>query len=146
MTFMLWGPALEIGIPEVDSQHRKLVGLVNTLDSAVKRGYSVNILDSILTELMRYTLFHFTFEERLMETHHLDLLAEHQAEHQRFADTVTAFKVRFDTGRTDIGMPTLAFLRDWLTEHILGSDRAFATEFLAATAGPGAAPAAAGSG
>lgn len=144
MTFMRWSNALELGVPEVDGQHHKLVDLLNALDSGVKNGYSVNILASVLAELSRYTVCHFTFEERLMETHHLSVLEEHRVQHRQFADLVADFSAQFAAGRTDISSKMLAFLRDWLTDHILDSDRAFANEFLAATAGTNGVPAAPG--
>ena len=131
MTLLLWSPELELGIAQVDCQHHKLVDLLNALDSGVKKGYSYHILGSILADLVRYTVYHFTFEERLMETHGLPMLGEHRAEHQRFATGVQEFKDRFDSRRTDVSTETLAFLRDWLSGHILGSDREFATAFLA---------------
>ena len=78
MTLLLWSPDLELGIAQIDCQHRKLVDLLNALDSGVKKSYSFHILGSILTDLVRYTVCHFTFEERRMETHALPMLAEHQ--------------------------------------------------------------------
>lgn len=131
MTLLLWSPELELGIAQIDCQHRKLVDLLNALDSGVKKSYSFHILGSILTDLVRYTVCHFTFEERRMETHALPMLAEHQEEHHLFAEQVLAFKERFDTRRSDVSTETLTFLRDWLSGHILGSDREFAEVFLA---------------
>lgn len=137
MTLLAWGPELELGIPEVDRQHQRLVGLLNALDSGVKRGYSRNILGSVLEELVRYTVCHFTFEERLMETYDLPRTEEHRDEHERLTSGVLEFKARFDVGNVDVSDELLKYLRDWLHGHILGTDRGLVNMLLERFEGQG---------
>ncbi|MBK7721928.1 MAG: bacteriohemerythrin [Austwickia sp.] len=127
MTLLTWGPELELGIPEIDRQHQRLVGILNALDSGVKHGYCRNILGSVLQELVKYTVFHFTFEERLMKTYHLPSADGHAAEHAAFTTTVLEFQSRFDVGHKDVSDDVLRFLRDWLKGHIMGTDHAMVT-------------------
>lgn len=124
MAFMTWTHDLELGIPQIDRQHRRLVELLNALEAGVRDGYSRRILGSILSDLARYTVCHFTFEERLMETYHLPDSEEHKEEHRNLATDVLNFKMRFDVGHADVSDELLLFLRSWLQGHILGTDRA----------------------
>ncbi len=123
MAFLTWTHDLELGVPEIDRQHMRLVGLLNALEAGVRDGYSRRILGSILSDLARYTVCHFTFEERLMETYRLPFAEEHKEEHRRLTAEVLNFKLRFDIGNADVSDELLLFLRDWLTGHILGTDR-----------------------
>lgn len=131
MTLLTWSESLELGVPQVDQQHHRLVDLLNSLDSGVKKGYAYHILGSILSDLVRYTLYHFTFEERLMKTHELPGSDEHKAEHAAFVERVLTLKMTFDTRHRDVGDELLTYLRDWLRSHILGSDREMADAFIA---------------
>lgn len=101
----------------------RLVGLLNALEAGVRDGYSRRILGSILSDLARYTVCHFTFEERLMDTYGLPFTEEHKAEHRALTADVLNFKLRFDVGNADVSDELLRFLRDWLQGHILGTDR-----------------------
>lgn len=126
MAFMTWTQGLELGVPEIDHQHKKLVGMLNALESGVRDGYSRRIIGAILTDLARYTVCHFTFEERLMETYHLPFTPEHKEEHRQLTTKVLDFTMRFDVGSVDYSDELLFFLRDWLAGHILGTDRRLA--------------------
>lgn len=130
MSLLTWNQGLELGIPEIDRQHEKLVGMLNALEAGVRDGYSRRILGSILSDLARYTVCHFTFEERLMETYHLPFTEEHKEEHRTLTSDVLNFKLRFDLGHADVSDELLLFLRDWLKGHILGTDRRLAEVLL----------------
>ena len=66
MPLFLWKKNYEIGIAEIDTQLRNLVGIINGLSDAMmnKKGYV--IAPYILEELEDYIQFHFTAEEEIM--------------------------------------------------------------------------------
>lgn len=138
MQLLTWGPSLHVGIPAIDDQHEYLVDLLNSLDAGYRAGYSRNILASVLTQLVEYTRFHFAFEEQLMHQYKIPGTAAHEEQHARLTDQVVRFKDDFDIGKVDVSVPLLSFLRDWVADHILETDRGLAAQLIAL--GAAAAP------
>lgn len=132
MALIVWGPMLNVGVKEIDDQHRKLVDLVNQLNDAMAAGKGRNTLAPVLDELVRYTQYHFGTEERLMAKHPGSQSAAHKGEHQKFIADVSAFKKKFDSGNAMISTEIMIFLRDWLSKHILQTDKKFAQALNAA--------------
>jgi hemerythrin len=122
-----WGPRFQLGIPQVDAQHKRLVDLVNKLHDAMMAGKGDQVVDSIVQELIAYTLSHFRDEEALMRQHAYPLAARHHEEHEALTADVKRRLAALATSRSRVTVELPAFLRDWLTRHILGSDKAFAT-------------------
>lgn len=128
MPLLLWGPMLEVGVKEIDTQHRKLVDLANELADALKAGKGKDVLGKILTELVRYTQTHFGTEERLMDLHKYPATADHKQQHKDLVKTVSDFKAKFDKGDAALTDDLMNFLRDWLTKHIMNTDKALARD------------------
>lgn len=126
MSLITWGPALAVGVKEIDDQHQKLIELVNQLNDAMRAGKGRDALNTVLTELVRYTVYHFGTEEKLMAQHKYELSVAHKAEHKKLIEDVSAFKAKFDAGNATISTELMTFLRDWLSKHILGTDKKFA--------------------
>lgn len=131
MALMTWGPMLQIGYGDIDAQHQRLVELVNQLDDAMRSGKGRDVVGHVLTELINYTVSHFAFEERLMDQYGLPSTAAHKAEHKKLVADVGAFKAKFDTGAASVTTELMSFLRNWLSNHILKTDKALAKELIA---------------
>ena len=67
MALVEWNETLNIGVPEIDYQHRNLVSMLNALAKAIEEGTTDTVLREILDELNAYILTHFAAEERIME-------------------------------------------------------------------------------
>ena len=132
MALITWGPMLFVGVKEIDEQHKKLVELVNQLNDAMHAGQGKQALTPVLNELVRYTQYHFGTEERLMAAHKYEASVAHKAEHHKFVTDVSAFKAKFDSGNAMISTQIMNFLRDWLSKHILQTDKKFAKALNAA--------------
>ena len=66
MPFMPWTAELELGLPEIDDQHRQLVALTNALhDELSKATPDRAAIGHILEGLVDYTVNHFVLEEEL---------------------------------------------------------------------------------
>jgi len=122
---------LQIGFGDIDAQHKRLVELVNQLDDAMRAGHGRDVVGKVLTELVEYTVFHFAFEEKLMDQYSLSSSATHKAEHKKLVADVDAFKTKFEAGSAAVTTELMSFLRDWLSTHILRTDKALAKELLA---------------
>ncbi|CAH2032297.1 bacteriohemerythrin [Trichlorobacter ammonificans] len=131
MPLLLWGPMLEVGVREIDTQHRKLVDLANELADAVRAGKGKDVAGKILNELVSYTQSHFATEERLMDLHKYPDATNHKQLHKDLVKTVSDFKAKFIKGEATISEELMNFLKDWLTKHIMNIDKAFARDLKA---------------
>lgn len=123
MALMEWNNSLMVGHSKIDTDHKKLVDLLNRLYDAMQSGKGANVCGQILADLITYTKQHFAMEEQLMSGSGYEKLGEHKAQHAKLVDDVLAFKARLDTGATTLSVSLFRFLKDWLSNHILGSDR-----------------------
>ena len=125
MALLDWNPNLSVEVPEMDEEHKKLIGLVNQLNDAMKNGKGKDELSRVLNELTRYTRSHFASEERWMQRVGYPGLDRQKAEHQALIRQVSAFKAEYESGRAMISVKLMGFLRDWVRNHIQKSDKEY---------------------
>jgi hemerythrin-like metal-binding protein len=123
MAFMNWSAQLEVGHNEIDSQHKKLVDLVNKLHDAMKNRTGQEALKPVLNELVSYTKYHFSTEETLMKSKGYPDFPSHKKEHDALTQQVVDLQNKINQSNTSlVTIETMNFLRDWLKNHILGTD------------------------
>ena len=125
---MEWGEALQLNHSLIDRDHKILVGLINDLGEAMSSGQGKEVCADVLKELVSYTKTHFAMEERLMLLHHYSAVSAHRAEHAQLVGEVMDFVQRYEAGTVALSVSLLHFLMEWLTDHILCSDKALAQE------------------
>lgn len=122
MSFMEWNYLLSVKVESIDRQHEKLVMLLNEMYEAICTGKGKAVVGSILEELIEYTKTHFAHEEHLMREKNYYNYEAHKLEHDRLTAQVVEFKEKFDEGRESIHLKVMHFLKNWLIEHIFGTD------------------------
>lgn len=131
MLFMPWSEQLEVGIAEIDQQHRWLVDTTNTLHRLLSSQEAcADQLGDILEQLMDYTMNHFIVEEELFQRLGYPESAAHKAQHNLFCERVMGLLTRHDMGET-VGLDALTLLKDWLTNHIIKVDKKYVEHFRA---------------
>jgi len=123
---MPWSAKLETAIPDIDTQHRELVRLVNQLHKAMRRQEGAAKVGKILEDLTAYTVFHFGFEERLFQRYNYPDTPAHKKIHKELVAKVAAFGEDFKSGKASVTMDLMDFLKDWLINHIMKTDMAYA--------------------
>ena len=122
---MPWGRKLELGIPDVDEQHRELVAMINELHRAMKTRKGAQEAGVVLKRLTDYTVYHFGFEEELFDTHGYPDTGAHKGIHKNLVAKVVAFKDEFESGKAALSMDLMQFLKDWLNHHIMEIDKGY---------------------
>jgi len=120
-----WSDTFSIDKKIIDSQHKILIKLINELYAAFLDGKANDHISNILDELTKYTVSHFKTEEVFFEEVNYDDADNHKKEHQDFVDKVVDFKTKFKEGDVSLSYDIMNFLRDWLQNHILVSDRKY---------------------
>jgi len=124
MSFFEWDASYSVGVATIDTQHRKLVELINTLFEAMRDKKTAQIIGDLVRQLSDYTIYHFKEEERLMEKASFSGLLLHKKEHARFIAKVRELEQKIDQGQANlIGFDLANFLKSWLKDHITGTDK-----------------------
>ena len=130
MALLQWSDELSVGIDIIDKQHMILVRAINLLAMAIEKNSERELLAAIFETLADYTATHFAYEEELFDHFGYPESIEHKKGHQALLDKVIALKERFDAGEDNLGPQVLKFLVDWLTKHIMGTDKRYASFIL----------------
>lgn len=124
-----WTDSLSVNVKEIDDQHKVLIGMINCLYDAMLENRGREVLTEIIFEMLQYVSYHFTTEERYMESYDYPDYEVHQREHLEFAAEVAELKSRVDKGALLLTQMPLNLLRDWLQNHILGTDMKYSEYF-----------------
>ena len=122
--FIEWNENLSVGVPAMDEHHKKLVGLINQLHSAMRSGQGNTVVGPALEELANYTQYHFSAEEKLMEQHRCAGLPEQQEAHGKLIAAVSDVRQKLAAGHQGVSLEVLTMLKDWLVNHIQRKDKA----------------------
>ncbi len=122
-----WTPALSVGIDVFDEHHRRLFGLIDRLYRAMRAGSSREVLGPLFDELIDYTIYHFTAEERAFAEFAFEHAEEHRARHAELVEQAQALRADLDSGKPMVAVEVMQFLRDWVTNHIQGEDSRYAS-------------------
>jgi hemerythrin len=120
--------ALDIGIAEIDSQHRQLHALLQRLKQSTDKRYGF-ASDAILAELVIQTRIHFAVEESLMRLLSFPDTEDHVEEHRKLTEQLEKLRKRAQDFEVANGLTS--FIQTWLVDHVNHFDREFVGHFLA---------------
>jgi hemerythrin len=127
MPFMKWNPDLEIGIREVDEQHKMLVNMINELHDSILDGSDQEKMNDTLTGLLFYAETHFESEENLFDKYGYPEANKHIKEHNDFIMKITDNFEKLKKGNLVLSVDIAKFLKDWLSNHVMIKDKKFKT-------------------
>ena len=123
---MNWNEKMAVGVRLLDTDHQKLVGMLNELYDAVMKGQGKETLGKVLDGLVDYTKIHFAHEEKFFaQTNYPDAVA-HKKEHDALTLQVLEVQKKYNSGQTiTLSLEVMNFLKNWLTNHIQASDKKY---------------------
>ncbi len=123
----LWRPDLATGIPELDEQHRELLGQIGSLFAAARQGDAAHTREA-LAYLERYAREHFATEERIMRAVGYPQLVDHLALHAAFVEGLEQRKREFGEHRSEtmLLVDLLCWMDEWLRNHVRDADAGMA--------------------
>lgn len=129
MVLFEWNDKYSVGIDKFDTQHKRLIELINNLHDGMKEGKGKETLGAILQELLAYTKFHFGEEEKLMQITNYQDFEKHKVAHDQFTSKVENFINDYSAGNSFLALEVMNFLKDWLITHIQGIDKLYTSHF-----------------
>ena len=125
--FIQWKDEYNVGIDSIDQQHRKLVNLINQLQTAVDYSTGEEFEREALDELVDYTKTHFIYEEGLMEDNGYPDFEAHRAKHRAMIAEVEAVLAEYEQDHDRAMEDAVTFLKSWLINHINGTDKQYSS-------------------
>lgn len=128
--FIKWNDQYSVDVNTIDSQHKKLVSLINQLHSAMSLGKARDVQAQILNELIVYTQKHFSYEEKILKDSNYPGYLAHKFEHESLTKKVIGFQKELMNGNTSISIELMQFLKQWLVDHILETDKKYSEHLI----------------
>ena len=128
MALFNWSDSLSVKVPSIDEQHKKLVALVNDVHEVAVSDKDDETLEKVFNDLVEYTQRHFIYEEKLFEKYDYSRIQQHINSHENLKKKVNSYLADFKTGNVDM-LEFLAFMVDWLQDHIMGEDMEYSEFF-----------------
>jgi hemerythrin-like metal-binding protein len=122
MRFFVWKPEFALGLPEIDAEHQRFSEIMNDLYAAIVQGDPEAEACSALSRLIDYATSHFGHEEEALSAVGYPHLLVQRKQHE-------CFSPRSWSSLPRAASPLAArfiFMKDWLLEHVLGTDREYA--------------------
>ena len=117
---------MSVGVSMFDTEHKKLIDLVNELHDGIQAGKAPDSLAKVLAGLITYTATHFKHEEEFFAKTGYPASADHKKEHDDLTKQVLDIQAKVAAGATGmLSLEVLAFLKKWLINHIQGSDKKY---------------------
>lgn len=120
-----WTNDLEVGIEEIDNQHKELFRKINELLDACNQAKGREVVGKIIDFLGSYVVEHFQCEEKYMMKYNYPELKSHQTHHAQFIQNFGELKAKFETDGpgAHIVILTNRVVVGWLNSHIRNVDR-----------------------
>lgn len=128
-----WREGFSTDVEEIDRQHKKLFEIGSRLYDIVSLKDDCDHYDEImeiLDELREYTIYHFGFEENLMQQVEYTNYENHKIEHDFFVKKLARLeKSDLDNEQSEAMMKMVSFVADWISSHILKTDMGYKDHF-----------------
>jgi len=123
MQLIKWSEELDIGVLEIDLQHRRLVLLFNDLLDWMGTSSSLAGWENIVYQFQSYALYHFHSEEALANKYGYGKedpkhALTHYDEHKAFIAHIREIQESLNAGKNVTKLDVMTFIHDWLINHI----------------------------
>ena len=122
MEFITWSESDAVNIDSIDSQHRRMIKIVNHLHSLLDTDDNTDI-KSTFVDLVEYLKEHFYTEETFMKENKFPGYISHKLEHDRYYSKINNYKELIEKGEARLNLEILYSLKKWFFNHLEINDR-----------------------
>lgn len=121
-----WRNGFSCNIKEIDNQHKRLFEISSKLNILAPISSKINFNDEILeiiSELREYAIYHFDYEEKMLQKYNYEGLEAHHIQHQDFINRVKELEQEhLKLSSDDMINSIIEYVTGWITAHILKTD------------------------
>lgn len=129
MAFFNWDENFSVHIQEFDAHHKQLISLCNELYEKVFECEDLDeeraLTQEILHQFVVYINYHFRAEEELMVKLGYPNYQEHKQKHDECIKEVEKIETEHREGGVALSFTAFMFLKEWISIHILGTDKEY---------------------
>ncbi len=127
MPLIDWIPLYDTGIPEIDKDNQKLVGMINLLHDSISKQKNHEIVNQVIAQLAQNFQAHCKSSTTELQKIHYPYIAEQLESHKKFGLVLATFLKRIKTDEKISAMEVIGFLRNWFDRHIIIEDKKIRT-------------------
>jgi len=111
----------KLGIVELDSQHEEIEQSLNALQTAIETKDRWHVLHYLLENLLEKLVFHFSFEEAVMQIFSYPEAEKHAHAHQALLEAVQHYRNQnlISAEAENSGTPPIDFFHEQILNHDL---------------------------
>lgn len=132
--YFKWKEEYRTGIETIDNQHKHLLEIGSKIYDLADADDGLDHYDEImeiLAELKDYTVYHFGYEEKLMEQFGYENYEPHKFQHFFVMKKISKFESEdIDNKQKETILNLVQFIFDWITNHILKEDMMYRDFFI----------------
>jgi hemerythrin len=125
MALIRWRDNFNLGIPDVDFEHRELVDLINALHDRLTQPDRKTEVEDFLGEIFARISAHFALEERTMVLKDYPEYWPHKGDHERLLDQLRDIMEDVEADRPLDADDLSRRLDDWFSVHFRTFDARF---------------------
>ncbi len=120
-----WEDKFSVGISIINEQHKEFIDILNKVIYTKEHNDNIEEIDEVLEEMVNYAHTHFKTEEAYMKEFNYSEYQDHKEEHNRFSTETISCIDKMIKGDYQIANEILEYLKQWLVDHIQGTDKKY---------------------
>ncbi len=128
--YVEWKDEYSVGVKSIDDDHKKLLNLINNFQTAVRYRTGKAFEKESLDEVIAYTKYHFDREEKMMQEAGYPDIEAHKEIHRAMIAKIDDFLIDYDKRGYEALEEVSLYLKDWLVNHINGTDQEYSALFI----------------
>ena len=125
MQLLKWTTDLELGLEQIDNQHKSLINIINELNIGIEYGQPNSVMIPIVEKIQDYANTHFKVEEEIFANYSYPDRADHEADHATFIDSIKYIHKQCEIIEEPMSTRIRDFLLGWLCNHIRTKDKEY---------------------
>lgn len=118
-----WESSLAIGVPKLDEDHKRLIGIYNFLTARRDAAVGSETISFVTEQLRKFASTHFPREEAYMESIDYPDFESHKKLHKHFREQTAALCIDVMNHKETAPNDIFQLLHTWIVEHILHEDK-----------------------
>lgn len=117
MALIEWRDEFSLGVPDIDHEHRQLIGLVHDVFTCIASRRSREETEALMGDLYAAISGHFALEEDVMRRSDYAEYGAHKADHERLLDLLLELIDAVASGGTIDERSFGDRINDWFVRH-----------------------------